>query len=343
MTWGAREGHAAGAPPPPQGKTLGKLSGGDLKAVVERALVVFSRENRDLDILVFREVLDHVARLDRVLTQPGGSVLLAGRSGVGRRTAATLVAHMHNMQLFVPKTSRGYGLKHFKSDLKTCMQQGGLEGEQVLLLIEDHQLTEPQFLELTNSLLSSGEVPGLYSPEELEPLLVPLRDLASEAGHRGPVANFFAQRVLANLHVALIMDCTNSTFTVTCESNPALHKRCAVQWMDGWSRESMFRVPHLLLTRPPKQDGARLTANVGESRQRKLSGGDALLKALLQVHDSAPPVNCTPRRYLSFVRSYESVYNAKKTSISTRQQHLQVFLSLTHLITTFWLLFCCDE
>lgn len=131
MTWGAREGHAAGAPPPLQGKTLGKLSGGDLKAVVERALVVFSRENRDLDILVFREVLDHVARLDRVLTQPGGSVLLAGRSGVGRRTAATLVSHMHAMQLFVPKTSRGYSLKHFKADLKSCMQQAGLEGQQV--------------------------------------------------------------------------------------------------------------------------------------------------------------------------------------------------------------------
>lgn len=72
-----------------------------------------------MDILLFHEVLDNIARADRVLTKPGGSLLLAGRSGVGRRTAVSLVAHMHNMQLFTPKISRGYSLKNFKNDLKT--------------------------------------------------------------------------------------------------------------------------------------------------------------------------------------------------------------------------------
>lgn len=76
------------------------------------------RENRELDILVFKEVLDNVACVDRVLTSPGGSLLLAGQSGVGRRTAVTVVAHMHQMQLFTPKISRSYGDKQFRSDLK---------------------------------------------------------------------------------------------------------------------------------------------------------------------------------------------------------------------------------
>ena len=43
---------------------------------------------------------------------------MAGRSGVGRRTAVTLVAFMHQMQLFSPKVSRNYGDKQFKADLK---------------------------------------------------------------------------------------------------------------------------------------------------------------------------------------------------------------------------------
>ena len=38
------------------------------------------------------------------------------------------------------------------------------------------------------------------------------------------------------------MDCTNSKFTVNCESNPALYKECVVQWMEGWSRDSMVKV-----------------------------------------------------------------------------------------------------
>ena len=45
----------------------------------------FEREEKDLGLLLFPQVLDHLARIDRVLSQPGGHLLLAGRSGVGRR------------------------------------------------------------------------------------------------------------------------------------------------------------------------------------------------------------------------------------------------------------------
>lgn len=76
------------------------------------------------------------------------------------------------------------------------MQQAGIDGEQVVLLLEDHHFVDPTFLELVNSLLSAGEVPGLYSPEELEPILNPLRDMASEAGFRGTLVNFFADSKL---------------------------------------------------------------------------------------------------------------------------------------------------
>ena len=68
---------------------------------------------------MFREVLENVARVERVLTMPGGSLLLAGRSGVGRRTSVLLVAHMHQMELISPKITRGYSVKQFKNDLKT--------------------------------------------------------------------------------------------------------------------------------------------------------------------------------------------------------------------------------
>lgn len=81
--------------------------------------MLYSRDNRELDLLLFWEVCDFVSRVDRVLSRPGGSLLLAGRSGVGRHTATCLVSHMHGYTLFTPKISRGYTLKHFNSDLKT--------------------------------------------------------------------------------------------------------------------------------------------------------------------------------------------------------------------------------
>lgn len=120
------------------------------------------------------------------------------------------------------------------------MQLSGIEGEQVVLILEDHQV-DGSFLELINSLLSAGEVPGLYTPEELEPLLGPLRDLASQDGFRGTLVSYFASRVKRNLHIVLIMDSSSKTFTGNCESNPAFYKSCSFQWMEGWSRESMVQ------------------------------------------------------------------------------------------------------
>ena len=38
------------------------------------------------------------------------------------------------------------------------MQLAGVEGQQVYLLLEDHQITDIAFLDMVNSLLSSGEV-----------------------------------------------------------------------------------------------------------------------------------------------------------------------------------------
>lgn len=84
-----------------------------------QGVVLYSRDNKELDLLLFWEVCDFVSRVDRVLSRPGGSLLLAGRSGVGRHTATCLVSHMHGYTLLTPKISRGYSLKHFSNDLKT--------------------------------------------------------------------------------------------------------------------------------------------------------------------------------------------------------------------------------
>ena len=118
------------------------------------------------------------------------------------------------------------------------MQLSGIEGEQAVLILEDHQV-DASYLELINSLMSAGEVPGLYTPEELEPLLGSLRDQASQDGFRGTLVAYFASRVRRNLHIVLIMDSLSNDFTANCESNPAFYKNCAFQWMQGWSKDSM--------------------------------------------------------------------------------------------------------
>ncbi|XP_066286377.1 cytoplasmic dynein 2 heavy chain 1-like isoform X1 [Branchiostoma lanceolatum] len=324
VTFGARAELATppGAPIPPAGKQVGWLGTDDFRNVVSKGLVSYIREHRELDILVFQEVLDYMSRVDHALALPGGSLLMAGRSGVGRRTAASVVAHMHQCELFTPKISRGYGLKQFKNDLKTILQQAGVEGQQVVFLLEDQQLVHPQFLELVNSLLAAGDIPGLYTPEELDPLLAPLKEQASQENFRGSLYNYFAARIQMNLHVVLIMDCSNTNFTVMCESNPSLYKQCLVQWMEGWSKDSMLQVPKMLLSRHSEMGGSLLPPAAGQE-PKKFAGGDELVKNFVNIHESRLAHGATPRRYMTFLHTYESVYNHKKEGVLQKQSHLQ--------------------
>lgn len=52
---------------------------------------------------------------------------------------------------------------------------------------------------------STGEVPGMHSQEELEPLLAPLKEQMREDGNHKTTYDFFVSRVQKNLHVALCM------------------------------------------------------------------------------------------------------------------------------------------
>lgn len=98
----------------------------DFAELVAGKLKQFEREAKDLGLLLFPEVLQRVAALDRVLSLPGGSVLLCGRAGVGRRSATSLVAYIHHMDMFSPALTRHYDVKAFRNDLKVGVSGAAL-------------------------------------------------------------------------------------------------------------------------------------------------------------------------------------------------------------------------
>ncbi len=325
---------APGAPLPKFGRKLGSLGRADWERLVDKGTLAFARESdsgRDLDLVMVDELLETVARVDRALTRPGGSVLLAGRAGIGRRSAVSVAAAMQRAKLVSLKMTRNYGLKQFKAELKAAMQLSGVDGEQVFLLLEDHNLVDPHFLDMVNSVLSSGEVPGLYTPEEMEPLLTPLRDRAADEGvsGSGDLLAYFARCVRRNLHVVLVMDCTSKEFVVNCESNPALYKECQVIWREHWSERSLLNLPLLLLTRQETVEGEDIgkksAKGVKDKQQKKIEGGDELLSNFKRVHSSVTEApadelggQLSPLKYITFIKTYQAVYSKEKKEILSR-------------------------
>lgn len=287
-----------------QGKQLMATDKSTMLEIIDQARKTYAREVAELDVLMFDEMIERLVGIDRALSKPGGALLLAGRSGTGRRALVSLTAHMLRMETTTLKITRGYSVKSFKIDLKDAMRKSGVEDEPILLVLEDHHFVESSFMEMINSLLSTGDVPGLYAQNELEPLLSPLKDLASEYGWRGTLYSFFTSRVRANLRVVLVMDCAADDFNVICQSNPALYSKCTLVWMAEWAQESMLTVSRMLL---------------GTTVFDFLEDSSETSKNIAYIHSTAVEFGATPLHFTNVCKTYAKLYTSKR-SIKEKQQ-----------------------
>ena len=97
-------------------------------------------------------------------------------------------------------------MKEFKRDLKAVLYAAGIEAQKTCLFIEDHQILAPEYLEYLNSLISAGEIPGLYTPAELEPLLQQLADEMRNQYECATLFDFFVSRIQRNLSIVMSLD-----------------------------------------------------------------------------------------------------------------------------------------
>lgn len=121
-------------------------------------------------LALFRDAALRVCRIQRILTQRCGHALLVGVSGSGRKSLARLAARAAGMAVVTVAAaaaggSRGYRFADWREDLKKLLRSAGVEGCRVALLLDERQLAASKgdaMLGDVNSLLASGEVPGLW-------------------------------------------------------------------------------------------------------------------------------------------------------------------------------------
>ncbi|KAJ4457360.1 putative Cytoplasmic dynein 2 heavy chain 1 [Paratrimastix pyriformis] len=284
---------------------------------VSKSLQTYEREVKELNLMLFPEVFDHIARLDHTLSWPGASAMLVGRCGVGRRSLTLLVSHMHGMTVFSPSMGRGFDLKSARALMKEVLRHCTVKNEGAVFFLEDYHLmaggpagifikqrakciSAPTFLRfliafrtyatgpasddgvgtallgLVNALLTAGEVPGLFTGDEMEELGQELHDAMEEEAHAAAklseagnaqapltpihqafirahyseqptVEAFMRARIRRNLHIVLSCDPTNAEFEHRLVVHPALHTRCQVIWMGEWSINALKRVALLSL------------------------------------------------------------------------------------------------
>ncbi|KAF5224191.1 hypothetical protein ECC02_002777 [Trypanosoma cruzi] len=289
-----------------------------IAAEVERALVKYGREFRELNVHIIPEALAWISRIDRILARPVGHLILVGRPGVGRRNAVHLAAYMLRMQVVTLNMVQGYSVKNFRNDVRQFVQRATTQNERLVLLLDEHNIVDESFLEVVNSLVSSGDIPGLFTPEELETMFTSLREDAASSGYIGSIYAYFLMRLRRNLRLALTMDSHHALFLVRLQSNPGLLSNCDLLWMGNWSNDATRTICKKRLKNIMKCIEAE-PANKGFHLHREL----------FAVHEAFGN-DATPGRFQVFMETYKKILLGKSQNSEADLKRLEAGLSKLH-------------
>jgi dynein heavy chain 1 len=334
-------------------KQYSQVTTEDLRKHIEARLRVFYEEELNVPLVVFDSVVDHVLRIDRVLRQPLGHLLLVGESGAGKTVLSRFVSWMNGMSVFQIKLTQNYTLDNFDEDLRVVLKRAGCDGEKVVFIFDESNVLESAFLERMNALLASGEVPGLFEEEEFTSLMHSCREAVSRDGvmvenTEDELFKYFTKQVQRNLHVVFTMNPASGDFQSRTKTSPALFNRCVVDWFGSWSSHALSQVACEFTNTLDLSSGAEgfvLPPEGGKMLQKLFppkDGGykygfrDAVIGSIVECHHMVLDLmrllqkrhmksnSISPRDYLEFIRHFVTLYNEKRAQLEDQQLHLNV-------------------
>ncbi|EGR28544.1 hypothetical protein IMG5_173090 [Ichthyophthirius multifiliis] len=271
--------------------------------------MMHEREFKELKLHLLDEVLSLLSSLDRALST-SGSILLSGRSGIGRRSCISLIGTMLRMEIVSPSTSRDYSTREFQKELKVFLEKAGIQNKNIILFIEDHHLVKSEFLEILNSLISSGEIPGLFTQDEVEHSFQNADEIRREFYGKS-LYEIFTLKVKQNLRIVLSMDHSREQFIQNCAQNPAFFSKCNVIWLTGWSKESM----NVIVKEELKEE-------LEQMQQQKEK--EEMINFFVSLHKyGLEKSQASPLHLFALLQTYVKIFNMKINSRGSKSTHLK--------------------
>eukprot|EP01018_Ginkgo_biloba_P018808 Gb_18325 [translate_table: standard] len=204
-----------------------------------------------MKLVFFKDAIEHISRIARILRQPRGNAMLVGVGGSGKQSLTKFACFISNYRCFQIELKKGYSITDFREDLKKLYDIAGVKGAPVTFLFTDTQITNEGFVEDINNLLNSGEVPGLFTPDEKDRIAAGMREYVNKLGlpeTKDVMYSSLINRVRDNLHVVLCMSPIGDAFRARCRQFPSLINCCTIDWFNEWPEEALLSVSNHFLS-----------------------------------------------------------------------------------------------
>ncbi|XP_026986875.1 dynein axonemal heavy chain 9 [Sagmatias obliquidens] len=301
-----------------------------LTQTLVEALENHNKVNTVMDLVLFEDAMRHVCHINRILECPRGNALLVGVGGSGKQSLTRLAAFISSMDVFQITLRRGYQIPDFKADLASLCLKAGVKNLSTVFLMTDAQVADEKFLVLINDLLASGEIPDLYSDDEVENIISNVRNEVKTQGlvdNRENCWKFFIERVRRQLKVTLCFSPVGTKLRVRSRKFPAIVNCTAIDWFHEWPQQALESVSFRFLQN---------TEDIEPTVKTSIS------KFMAFVHTSVNHTSqsylsneqrynyTTPKSFLEFIRLYQSLLCRNRRELKSKMERLENGLLKLH-------------
>ncbi|TNJ27094.1 Dynein heavy chain [Giardia muris] len=217
-----------------------------LKSFMEDRLREYNNSgSATMNLVLFGDAIDHCCRIARILSSPSGHALLIGSGGSGRSSLTRLAAFLQRQTVFTIDMAKNYGVPQFREDMKKLFMATGVDNQAICFLLTDQQIPDEAFLEDINSILSSGEIPGLFSQDELSQIRDALSPVCKQFGLAETMDNCYQmllRRSKINLHIVLAFSPSGEVFRRRLRMFPSLVGSCTLDLFGDWPVSALEEV-----------------------------------------------------------------------------------------------------
>lgn len=94
-------------------------------------------EDTKINLVLFRDCIEHMSRIARALMMQRGHFMLVGVGGSGKKSLTTMGAALSGCQIDTIEIKKNYSKKDFKEDLFRMMKKTGIENIPLVFLFSD--------------------------------------------------------------------------------------------------------------------------------------------------------------------------------------------------------------
>jgi len=215
------------------------------KTLVEK-LEDYNQSHSIMDLVLFEQAMEHVCRIARIISNPGGHALLVGVGGSGKQSLSKLAAHICTYDVRQLAVTSKFNVGDLKEALKEMYKVTGVKAQGLVFLLTDSQIVNDKFLVYINDILSSGWVADLFERDEIDAMFNGIRNDAKAAGvmidSQDEMLKYLLSRTRAYFHIVLCFSPVGAVFRVRARRFPGLINCTAIDKFHPWPRDALMSV-----------------------------------------------------------------------------------------------------